>query len=106
MGHLDEYFNKLGYTKYHMWYIFFFHILFIGDGCELIIVQIILPCITKDWKLSSLEKTIVTSAVSFGFLVSSYFTTKWSDIYGRKLFLITGNACIFVFGFLSYLAPK
>jgi len=49
----DKFLNRLGYGPYQKRLLLFLIILFLADGCELIIISIILPSMTEVWGLSS-----------------------------------------------------
>ena len=71
--------------------------LFFVDGCEMIIINLLLSSLQKEWAFSIAERSLLSSAVFFGFfggsLVSGYFTNK----YGRKNPTIIATIAMWVF---------
>jgi MFS family permease len=81
---LDTFLEKVGYSRFHIFMCLIVCVIFFVDGCEMIIINLLLNSLQKDFDLSATERSLLSSAVFFGFfsgsLISGYFTNK----YGRK----------------------
>ena len=101
LKHSDKFLNRLGYGPYQKRLLFFLIILFLADGCELIIISIVLPSMTKEWALSSFQRSLVASIVFLGILIGSFISPLLADKFGRKNLMLLGSFSIAFFGLTS-----
>ena len=97
---IDVFFDEIGYTRYQYFLLFVFIFVFFADGTEVLVITLILKSLENEWKITSLEKSILASSAFVGLLIGSLLTAKYIDKYGRKIFLSLGGCTVILFGFL------
>ncbi|XP_010788755.1 synaptic vesicle 2-related protein [Notothenia coriiceps] len=76
-----------------------------ADAMEMMILCILAPQLHCEWKLSSLQVALLTSAVFIGMMLSSSLWGNISDKYGRKTGLTLSVLWTMFYGVLSAFAP-
>jgi MFS family permease len=94
---LDEYLNRVGYSFYHYVLCFIVCYIFFVDGCEMIITNLLLSSLQKDWGISNSQRSLLSSAVFFGFFTGSLFSGYFTNKYGRKTPSIMATISIWIF---------
>jgi len=98
---IDEFLDKVGYSYFQIISIFIVCYLFFIDGCEMIIVNIILSSLQFEWKIKTVQRSLLSSAVFFGFFTGSFFSGYFMNKYGRKKPILFGSILIWVFTSLT-----
>ena len=101
---IDSYFDEVGYSKYQYFLLFVFIFVFFADGTEVLVITLILKSLLNEWNITPLEKSFLASSAFIGLLIGSFITSKYIDMYGRKLFLQIGGLIIIFFGYLCSLS--
>lgn len=96
-SNLDEFLDKVGYTKCHYIMIFIVSYIFFVDGCEMILVNLLLSSIQKEWGFGSMQRSLLSSAIFLGFFTGSFVSGYLTNKYGRKNPSIVGTIIITVF---------
>jgi MFS family permease len=94
---IDEYLDRVGYTRFHIISILIVCCIFFVDGCEMIIINLILSSLEKEWKLNLVQRSLLSSAVFFGFFTGSLFSGYFTNKYGRRYPSIVGAFTIWTF---------
>jgi putative MFS transporter len=94
---IDEYLDRVGYSRFHIISILIVCFVFFVDGCEMIIINLILSSLGKDWKLGLVQRSLLSSAVFFGFFSGSLFSGYFTNKYGRRNPSIIGAILIWSF---------
>lgn len=94
---IDDIINQIGLGKYHyrMYSVVFFN--FLQQNAQNIMPGIILPAISKEFNLTSTDKSIYGTFEFLGFFFSSLFVPKISKLLGQRQALLIFQ----VFWFLS-----
>ncbi len=71
---LDKYLDSIGYNYFQLTTIFIVCYVFFVDGSEMVLINLILSSIQRDWKISIFERSILSSAVFFGFFFGSFIS--------------------------------
>jgi len=100
---LDCYLDSAGYNKFQIFMILIVCYIFFVDGSEMIIINLTLSSIQRDWKISTMERSILSSAVFFGFFLGSLFSGYLTNKYGRKKPTLLGVSIIWIFTTLTTL---
>lgn len=94
---IDKYLDRVGYSLFHYIMCFIVCLIFFFDGCEMIITNLLLSSLQKEWKFSTASRSLLSSAVFFGFfsgsLISGYFTNR----FGRRIPTIISTICVWFF---------
>ena len=98
---LDIYLDSIGYNRFQIILILIVSYIFFVDGSEMILINLILSSIQKDWKISTFERSILSSSVFFGFFFGSFFSGYLTNKYGRKNPSLVGVILISIFTSLS-----
>ncbi len=98
---IDDYLDSIGYNIFHFFMILIVCYVFFVDGSEMIIVNLILSSIQRDWKITNFKRSILSSAVFFGFFLGSFISGYLSNRYGRKNPSIFGVFLIWIFTTLT-----
>lgn len=94
---LDGYLDKVGYNRYHYIMCFVVCYIFFVDGCEMIIMNLLLTTLQKEWQLSSAQRSLLSSAVFFGFFTGSFISGYITNKFGRKWPTISSTFVIWIF---------
>lgn len=98
---LDNYLDSIGYNSFQVFTILIVCYVFFVDGSEMIIINLILTSIQRDWKITTFERSILSSAVFFGFFFGSFFSGYLTNKYGRKKPILLGVSLIYSFTFMT-----
>lgn len=103
---IDDIINQIGLGKYHyrMYSLIFFN--FLQQNTQNIIPGIILPAISKEFNLTSIDKSIYGTFEFLGFLFSSLFVPKLSKSLGQRKALIIFQVFWFFSMILSLFATN
>eukprot|EP00743_Colponemidia_sp_Colp-15_P002705 GILK01002930.1.p1 GENE.GILK01002930.1~~GILK01002930.1.p1 ORF type:complete len:517 (+),score=41.64 GILK01002930.1:210-1553(+) len=77
-----------------------------GEGAEMLVLSLLNNLLTKEWDLTATSRGLLGSSVFFGFLLGSIGAGPASDKYGRRIILLIGITCLFVFSLSSAFAPN
>jgi putative MFS transporter len=91
---VDEFLERVGYTKFHFNMIFINSIIFFIVGCEFVIINIMLTTLEKEWNLSKNQVSFLGSAIFIGVFFPSLIAGYVNNRFGRKLPSIIG--CIII----------
>ena len=100
---VDDAINKMGFGPFQVLITVFCGLLWVADAMELMVLSILSPAVKCQWKLSSFEEAMITSAVFFGILVGALFWGVICDTFGRKKGLFISTVVVLIFGVLSAL---
>ena len=98
---LDEFYDKIGYTTFHFKLFFISALILYVEGCEMVIVNLLLKLISQEMHLTRLQRSLVGSSVFIGFFIGSIFSGLISNKYGRKPPILYGIFLLMVSTFLS-----
>lgn len=98
---LDSYLDSIGYNRFQLFIFFIVCFVFFVDGSEMIIINLILSSIQRDWKITTFERSMLSSAVFFGFFIGSFVSGYLTNKYGRKKPSILGICLIWIFTTLT-----
>ncbi|CAM9370411.1 unnamed protein product [Ascophyllum nodosum] len=76
------------------------------DAMEVLVVAFIMDDVAATFSLSTFSKGLVGSASFFGMLFGVMFWSVYADKHGRRWAFVLTQACIFVAGLASSLAPS
>jgi MFS family permease len=99
---LDIYIDKIGFNRFQLITLFIVCFIFFVEGSEMVIINLILTSIQKDWKISTIERSLLSSAIFFGFFLGSLISGYLLNKYGRKTPCIYSVFIVWIF---SVLAP-
>lgn len=75
-------------------------ILSFSEGSESIILGFLIPMLTKEWNLSTLEQSLLLAGVTIGVPVGTALQGL-SDRYGRYTFILVDALMLTIFGLFS-----
>ena len=100
---VDDAINKMGFGPFQVLITVFCGLLWAAYAMELMVLSILSPAVKCQWKLSSFEEAMITSAVFFGILVGGLLWGVIFDTFGRKKGLFISTVVVLIFGVLSAL---
>ena len=74
--------------------------LLLSEGCETIVLGLLLPIIKEEWQLSVFQQSLLITIVYLGVSIGS-FIEVYSDKYGRYVFITWDAAITTFFGLFS-----
>ena len=95
---IDEIFNKIGYTRYHVLVIMITAITLFADGAEIYNIYLISPILIKEYNLSKATSTFMSSSIFIGFGIGSFFSGTITNLYQRRLPMQVSLIIIMFFG--------
>jgi MFS family permease len=99
---LDIYIDKIGFNRFQLFTIFIVCFIFFVEGSEMVIINLILTSIQRDWKISTVERSLLSSAIFFGFFLGSLISGYLLNKFGRKTPCVYSVFMVWIF---SVLAP-
>ena len=102
---LDAIIDSLSFGRFSCILILINGVLYMGEASELNLVSIISPHLRCSWNLTSIETSLMSSAVFIGMSLGNLYWGYLSDKHGRKKPLVIGAFMAVYFGLLSSRAP-
>ena len=91
--------NKIGFGKFQIFSILLISLVDLDDGVQLILIPLITPLIKKEFSLSVVQISTLTSIFYIGMIFGSVLTGKIADIYGRRISLVFSSFLQFIISF-------
>ena len=85
-----------GLGRYQRGLIVLLGMVLMGDGMEMYVPSLVVPELSADWDLGSIEKGLLGSGAAFGMWIASAFMGSLSDQFGRTPVLSAASAVAFV----------
>jgi len=101
---LQSVIDKLGFRYAQLRIILLAGGLWLADGSELLVINVVSKTVSKEWDLTVTERGSITSSVFFGMFLGSMMSGEVGDVYGRRLPVILSYAGIAVLSVLSVYA--
>ncbi|XP_010927138.1 organic cation/carnitine transporter 7 isoform X1 [Elaeis guineensis] len=103
---VDDAFLSMRFGKFQALVLAYAGMGWVSEAMEMMLLSFVGPSVRMEWKLSSYEDSMITSAVFVGMLLGAYSWGIVSDNYGRRMgflftALLTSGA-----GFLSAFSPN
>ena len=100
---LDDMLNKIRFGRYQLICYLTLGLILINDGAEIITLSFLVPILEKDpkWRLSALQIEVLASSVFIAALITSFFSGKLSDRFGRRIPLIVIVFLTYIFAMLQ-----
>ncbi|KAI1722709.1 sugar transporter domain-containing protein [Ditylenchus destructor] len=103
---VDDAVEYLGFGKFQLILSFFTGLAWMADAMEMMILSILSPALSCEWKITPVEQALITTCVFSGMMLSSTVWGKVCDRFGRRTGLMCAAMLTFVMGALSSLAPN
>jgi putative MFS transporter len=102
----DSVLERVGYGRFQRRLLVVCGLGWAADAMEVLLVSFALPAMSKEWALSSAQKSMLATAIFFGMLAGAVFWGRISDRIGRRAGFILTIAFDSAFGLLSAFAPS
>lgn len=97
--------DALGFGKFQVKLSMLTGLTWMSDAMEMMLLSILGPQLLCDWRLTTFQVALLTSAVFIGMGISSPLWGMACDNYGRKMGLTISMVWTFYYGLLSAFAP-
>ena len=100
---LDDMLNTIRFGRYQLICYLTLGLILINDGAEIITLSFLVPILEKDpsWLLNTLEIEVLASSVFVAALITSFFSGKLADSFGRRRPLIVIVFLTYIFALLQ-----
>ena len=98
---LNSFLEYIGFGKFGLMITIIHGFLHFFQGLELTLDALISPILQEEWKLISIEKSVLSSGIFIGMSIGCIVMGSFGDRYGRKVILIAGMSIACYFALLS-----
>lgn len=104
--YVDNFLNTVGYNLFHFTQFMVVTLIFFIEGCEMIVVNLMLPTIARQWNISQFKRIMISSSIFIGYFVGSLLSGFLTNKYGRSKSIKYASLAVMISSLMTALTPN